>query len=145
MTLPRRHPPENPADKRAAAHFSRQSGIFRAALFMGTENTRQNISYAKDFAEKITAAPAGISFVPFHFTPLSILCQYISHRNYFFHIFIVGQLPVILTKDIFLLRALLSNFRNPRSACFAKPRFVMPCPKTLLRKTAFSKKTSYCR
>ena len=67
-------------------------------FFCQCKKARQIISYANDSVEKITAAPAGISFVLFHFTPLSNLCQYNSYRNYFFHNFIVRHLPVILTK-----------------------------------------------
>ena len=69
-----------------------------AVFFCQCKKARQIISYANDSVEKITAAPAGISFVLFHFTPLSNLCQYNSYRNYFFHNFIVRHLPVILTK-----------------------------------------------
>ena len=65
-----------------------------------------DISYANYNVEKITLTLPFVRlfcfFVYFYFTLLSFLCQYISHRNYFFHISVVRHLTVILSKKISL-------------------------------------------
>lgn len=108
-----------------------------------------DISYANYNVEKITLPLPFVRlfcfFVYFYFTLLSFLCQYISHRNYFFHISVVRHLTVILSKkNIPLLSEPSYSFfmRQEEKVC---PLFrISPAPCFCIKKGARNGLLDFC-